>query len=305
MRIFIVGSYQGMKMKKLIVYLIFQMVILVGNSQSINVEVVIFDAENNEVVPYSTLEIKGKGGTVCDETGFCSFLIDDEDLGDTVQISNVSYVNQSICLNELLSQDTIFLHPKNYEIEPVLVQAHSPTGVKESGILRQTADASYSMSTWMQVGVHIAGNNRSDEWLTSVSFYISRSKQNAPFRIRIYNTLKDGKPNEDLLQTSKIVYAPKSGWIKVDLLEEKIKIPEHGVFVAMEWLNSGRKYSYKRKILETVQRAYWPDLGSVIDSKIPITWIKRIGSEWQKDERSFGGNSFRNAMIKIESEGRK
>ena len=281
------------------------MAILVGNSQSINVEVVIFDFGNKVVVPYSTLEIKGKGGTICDETGFCSFLIDGKDLRDTVQISNVGYVKQSIGLNELLSQDTIFLHPKIYEIEAVLIHAHSTRGIKESGILKQTADASYSMSTWMQVGVHITGNNRSDETLTSVSFYISKSKQNAPFRIRIYNTLKDGKPNEDLLQTSKIVHAPKSGWIKVNLLEEKIQIPEYGVFVAMEWLNSGRKYSYRRKIIETVQRAYWPDLGSVIDSKTPITWIKRIGSEWQKDERSFGENHFRNAMIKIESEVRK
>lgn len=292
-------------MKKLIVYLHFQMAILVGNSQSINVEVVIFDSENKVVVPYSTLEIKGKGGTICDETGFCSFLIDGEDLRDTVQISNVGYVKQSICLNELLSQDTIFLHPKIYEIEPVLIQAHSPTGVEESGILRQTADASYGMNTWMQVGVHIAGNNRPNEWLTAVSFYISKSRQNAPFRIRIYNTLKDGKPNEDLLETSKIAHAPKSGWIRINLLEEKIQIPEYGIFVAMEWLNSGRKYSYKLKIHETAQRAYWPVLGSVIDSKIPITWIKRIGSEWQKDVRSFRGNHFRNAMIKIESEVRK
>ena len=294
-----------MKMKKMILYILFQIISSVGNGQSISVEVVIFDSENKVIIPYSTLEIKGKGGTICDEAGFCSFLINREDLRDTVQISNVGYIKQSIGLNELLTQDTIFLHPKIYEIESVLVQVHSPGGIKESGILKQTADASYIMSTWMQVGVHIAENNRSDETLTSVSFYISESKQNAPFRIRIYNTLKDGKPNEDLLQRSKIAYAPKSGWIKVNLLEEKIQIPEHGIFVAMEWLNSGEKYSYRQKIIETVHRAYWPNLGSVTDSKIPITWIKRIGSEWQKDERSFGENYFRNAMIKIESEMRK
>lgn len=287
-------------MKGLITIVFFQLSMSAVYCQMISLQVVILDSLTGLPAPYTTIELVGKGGVVCDEKGACEMSIGPEELSSDLSVSNLGYNSKLVRAERLLTADTIFLAPTIYEIGEVVVTGSAAKTSIEKGVLNAESDASYGMNDWMQIVLWLEKSSTVDEKLQSVSFYIEKTKKKkAPFRVRVYGVDANGKPGEDLLYASKVVQAQQPGWLKVELGSEQIAIPASGIFVAMEWINSGKKYQYDERIGDRKVKLYGQKLGAVIYGAEPKTWIKLVGKEWRKDDRH-RGYGYRNAMIKAD-----
>jgi hypothetical protein len=146
-------------------------------------------------------------------------------------------------------------------------------------------------------------------WIKSVGFFIdAEGHPETPFRVRIYDLNKEKKcPGHDILNENLIVSANKSGWFTVDMTKYNLQFPLDGVFVMMEWINSGDNYFYEKKMPaksgngETVmvtRTFYGQAIGSVLKQPEMITWGLTLGNDWIPDTLYYKG--YINAMIKAE-----
>ncbi len=272
-----------------------------------NTEIVgqIIDKENNEVLPYSTVEIFSlRKGSIANDSGCFSLSVPISSLKDTIVFSFLGYNKHKTVLNKLSSIDNniIRLEKQSYVLEEVIIIPKS-ISVRKLGIVKKKNKGNWHLGN--QGDQHaILIKNPFDKTgsLKNVNFYITeKGFSSAPFRVRIYSydSLKK-EPSGDLLNESLIVSFDKEtkGWFTVDVSKYNIEFPKDGLFVAMEWIFTNEDYYYftsmKTKSGETEDvSCYGQTIGLTTKQPEKLYWRRYLGTNWYH-------MPYANAMINAE-----
>jgi len=186
--------------------------------QEYSISGLILDSTTNLPIPYSTVEIIGKGkGTVSNSSAIFSFSFTSDNNSDTLLFKALGYYDKSIQIQKIQfdSINTIPLKPKMYSLREVSISPQSDVSKTtiRGNYCKKTKSCFY-MQNWMQIAVYIENDDNSCEIIDNVSFYIFKpGKTRTPFRIRIYAVDSiSGYPGDDLLKDNLIVKPKKKGW---------------------------------------------------------------------------------------------
>jgi hypothetical protein len=231
---------------------------------------------------------------------------------DTIEFSYLGYKKAKISVNDFMDSNgpTIFLKEKPMEIGEVKVVPKKYTttivGIKE----KKPWGLQYANIFSGNKGNFLENKKKETGWIKSVSYYLHEDGYpNAPFRVRIYEVDKKNKPGKDLLKENLVVSAKKSGWFTIDVSDYNIAFPKEGVFVMMEWINSGEKFYFEKKIpikgkngepdkIEK-RKYYGQSLGTVREKGGVVLWGNNPGNDWIPYDFSYKGTNV-NAMINAE-----
>jgi hypothetical protein len=133
-------------------------------------------------------------------------------------------------------------------------------------------------------------------YLTGARFFVKadgagncdKTLLKAPFRVRIYTADgPNGSPGTDLLTTSVLASAAKSGWVTVDLRPYNLAFPAQGVFVAMEWVYTSDQFlcSYQYTQPPAKEKKTGTRYGQILGGRLTPqtqTWYHTITYGWRK-----------------------
>jgi hypothetical protein len=273
----------------------------------------ILDAETNEPLQYATIEVISlRTGTIANDTGVYILAVDSQNQNlDTLEFSHLGFAKAKISVADFLtlkdkttllkpnhvSLGEVVVMPKKYKTVAIGIAANKPESKQISNVFNS------------KIGNYIANDKNQTGWIRSVSYYIdAEGHPETPFRVRIYDLdKKKNCPGNDILNENLIVSAGKSGWFTVDLTKYNLQFPINGMFVIMEWINSGDQYFYEKEMpkknekgeLEMkVRKFYGQTIGSVFRQPKMITWGLTLGNDWIPYTPYYKG--YINAMIKAE-----
>ncbi len=287
----------------------------IGFTQDIILSGQIINTNNNQSIPFATIEIRSPLdgiGVAADQTGVFELAIPERLINDTLLISSLGYNIKELPLSQLDVNQflLITLLPKAYSLSEVKIFP-KPIVTSEFGILKRTPEMEGGLLTkeLTQMAVFIENKDSLMGRIKSVSYYVKRrsGKPRTPFRVRLYDVdYGTGGPGNDLLTESLVVHPKqKGGWIEVNLLKYNLEIPENGVFVAMEWIRTKKKYEYKTIIRGNIIELYGQVLGHSIAYDKQTTWYNHYGKGWFKPEYRFESDITKrnsNALIKLKLE---
>jgi len=286
----------------------------IGFTQDIILSGKIISAKTNQSIPFSTIEIRsplGGIGVAADQTGVFELAIPERLINDTLLISSLGYNIKELPLSQLDVNQflLITLLPKAYRLSEVKIFP-KPIVISEFGIIKRTPGEGGLLTKGLtQIAVFIENKDSLMGRIKSISYYVSRrsGKPKTPFRVRIY-TIANGTetPGDDLLIESLIVHPKqKGGWIEVNLSKYNLEIPADGVFVAMEYIRTKKKYEYKTIIKGNIIENYGQVLANSFAYNKPMTWFNHLGKGWYKVTgrvESLSAEKNRNALIKLKLE---
>lgn len=299
-------------MKKLLLIIISLIVINFCFGQKVKLTGTIIDSKTKQPLPYGTIELFSlKTGTITDKNGKFNLEIVSNDIKlDTINFSYLGYEKVKISINDFLkSENTIALKEKLVILDEVIVTPKKYTttilGIKD----KKPESMQYAGIFTANKGNFIENIKNEIGWIKSVSYYIHfDGHPTTPFRIRIYNRGKNGKPGKDLLNENLVVSAKKSGWFTIDISDYNIPFPKEGAFVMMEWINSGEEFYFEKEVTtkgkdghpETVKQKYYgQSLGVVSKKGGVVLWGNTLGNEWIPYDFNYKGK-YPNAMINAE-----
>jgi hypothetical protein len=271
----------------------------------------IMDAETNEPLEYATIEIHSLlTGTIANEHGVFELPADSQNHNlDTLEFSYLGYAKSKIPIADFLNSNDkiIFLKPSHVSLGEVVVMPKKyktvVLGIKDN----KPESKQISNIFNSKIGNYIANEKNMIGWIKSVSFYMdAEGHPETPFRVRIYDLNKEKNcPGNDILNENLIVSAGKSGWFTVDLTKYNLQFPLDGMFVMMEWINSGDQYFYEKEMptkndkgetVKVVRKFYGQIIGSILMQPKMITWGLALGNDWIPYKPYYKG--YINAMIR-------
>jgi hypothetical protein len=273
----------------------------------------IMDAETKEPLQFATIEIHSLWtGTIANDNGVFELPADSQNHSlDTVEFSYLGYAKTRISVADFhTSKDKIiFLKPSHVSLDEVVIM---PKKYKTAvlGIADNKPESKQISNIFnSKIGNFIPNDKHKIGWIKSVSFYMdAEGHPETPFRVRIYDLNKDKNcPGNDILNENLVVSASKSGWFTVDLTKYNLQFPIDGMFVIMEWINSGDQYFYEKEMLKknekgetvkVIRKFYGQTIGSVLRQPKMITWGLALGNDWIPYKPYYKG--YINAMIRAE-----
>lgn len=277
----------------------------------------LLDKNNNKPIEYGHIYLKGKpNGTLSSIDG--KFYLSNISEEDTLIISCVGYESLEFKYQRQIKKN-IHLSPKIYNLKSTEIKSGEShiwkTGFLLSKIRKNRISGSYHalisdgqnfINTGVQIGILIENIDKKVGLIQNVEFFLHKEGiANAPFRLRLYSVDDKGKPERDLVNQSIIVtHGRNNDWVKVDLRNHQIELPENGFFIVMEWLQTNNTaFTYKSKYKKIASKSGKEKLkkedylkskligfGQVLgyyelDKKRTI-WYKSIIQEWNKHQSS-------------------
>lgn len=272
----------------------------------------IIDSNTNDPLPYATIEIFSlKTGTISERDGKFSMAVASKDAkSDSVEFSYLGYEKMKLCLAEIIdAEQVIILKEKPILLEEVKIlpkEYYSEiVGIRD----KEPSRGQYTGAFGANKGNFLENKNKQAGWIKSVNFFLHKDGYpSCPFRIRIYKVGENHKPAEDLLNENLVVSAEKSGWFRIDVANYNIPFPKEGVFIMMEWINSGEAFFFEKEVTfkrknertEKVKRKYYgQSLGTVKKKGGVFMWGNTLGNEWIPYDFNRKGYNI-NAMINAE-----
>lgn len=280
--------------------------------QSVVITGKIKDCDTNQPLPYATIELFSlHTGTIADKNGKFNFktVVNDSQI-DTIEFSYIGYDTKKICIADfLISEKTIKLKKKPIILEEVVIspKEYSTTiiGIKD----KKPSSMQYANIFGANKGNFLENKRKDVGWIKSVSYYLhNNGYPTCPFRVRIYKVGSNNTPEEDILNRNLVVSAQESGWFKIDLSEYCIPFPKEGVFIMMEWINSGEDFYFEKVITvkgkngqpkAVVGKYYGQSLGTISKKGGIGLWGSNLGNEWLPYDFNYKGK-YPNAMINAE-----
>ena len=201
--------------------------------------------ENTDPLPYAHLLFqKYAMGTTSNEEGYFTFTIPDSLRNEKVRVSYVGYHSKIIGIEDIVGREVKML-PKNEGLDEVIVsQILEDKSFTYRPEWRNGSVGFGNLNAGLypsQIAVYYPKPDKFDEacYLQEISIYFFRTSEqwdlSSKFRLHIYS-VEDGHPGEDLLKNLIVEREAKKARVDVDLLSEKISIPDDGFFVGVEHL---------------------------------------------------------------------
>ena len=215
-------------------------------TQNINIKGTVYDELTKEPIAYVALGIAGTTmGTVTDESGQFIF----ENMPTTVN-PEAEIIFTSLGYNDLIMPVSafsapglnIFMSPKAYELEEVLVydysgeiNIHGKGKVNTKMSVNFALDGKVNQNLGSEIGRRFKIKDQS--MLRTLKFYLSQNNfTGVKFRVNVYDARK--KRSLTPINKKEIIIAlteKKKGWVAVDLSPYNI-IAKENVVVAIEWI---------------------------------------------------------------------
>lgn len=278
-------------MKNLLPIIVF----FVSNFCFCQIKAVIFDNETKEKISYVNIWIGNENiGTTSNENG--EFFIENSK-GEILVLSSLGYETMKINLKEVPSE--IFLIPKSYELDEVIVSTKKESKEKTIGAF-QDSEIGYYYATKKNPEIKARlfdydASYSETPFLKSIKFRINSDIKNAKFNIRFYSIGDNGQPDKPIYEKN-IIGISKKGTknLEIDLSDLNIYFPKDGLFISYEWLIiEENEFNISVPIQDSNKRIektlYEPKVGLLPVSKNTNSWLYKNG-KWEKVER-FKGNS--------------
>ncbi|PTX42398.1 carboxypeptidase-like protein [Christiangramia gaetbulicola] len=216
-----------------------------SQAQNTNIKGRVVD-ENSEPLPYAHLLFQNYAiGTTSNAEGYFAFSIPDSLRNEKVRVSYVGFHSKIARIENIAGRD-VKLIPKKEDLDEVLLKqilknksyTYRP-GWRNGTIGFGNLNAGLYPS---QIAVFYPKPDKFDAscYLEEVRVYFFKTteqwQRSSKFRLHIYNVDENGKPGEDLLKNLIVERDPGESSIDVELLKEKISIPEDGIFIGVEHL---------------------------------------------------------------------
>jgi hypothetical protein len=273
----------------------------------------ITDKETNTSLPFVTIEIKNlKTGTTSNENGVFKIEVNSQNKNrDTIEFSYLGYKKVKFSIEDILNLNDklILMESTPMILNEVLIIPKKYKTIR-LGIFDKKPQSKQITNLYNnKIGNYIENKKHKVGRVKSVSFYIDQEGHfETPFRIRIYDLNKERNcPGNDILNQNVVISANKAGWINIDMTKYNIPFPQEGLFVMMEWINSGDKYFYEKEMIKKnesgeptkeIRKFYGQTIGSVIKKSTMITWGIALGNDWIPYKLYAKG--YINAMINAE-----
>lgn len=299
-------------MKKFIILIIIVTLSNLCFGQTIDLKGEIKDYKTGEPLPFATIEIfNAKAGTITDKDGKFDFKITPNNINhDSIRFSYVGYrTTQMLIADFLQTSGTIELNENPVMLREIKITPKKTSTLTVGIIDKKPLSPQYANLFGANKGNFIENKKKKEGWIKSVSYYIHPDgNPTTPFRVRIYEVDENKKPGNDILNKSLVVSALGPGWFRVDLSDYNIIFPEEGVFVMMEWINSGDNFYFEKETVikgkegnsELVtKKFYGQSLGTVSKKGGIVLWGSNLGNEWVPYNFHNKGK-YPNAMIQAE-----
>ncbi|MCP2029588.1 hypothetical protein L1276_004775 [Flavobacterium sp. HSC-32F16] len=225
------------------------------NAQNKTITGIILDSLK-QPIPYANIGILNKPvGTVSNEKGEFSFILENTTNLDTLRISSLSYISKDILLKNL-SDEKLTLILKNHieKLNEIIVSRSNLKNYNEGKDKSDTkqqvlfANPNYkNMNLGTEIGRKFSLGTKKPSLLTEFKFFIKENNfKKVKFRINIYS-IQNNKPDKKLNNSdiySEVENSLKN-WTVVDLTPFNI-ITQQDIIIAVEWIehsNDGNKLS--------------------------------------------------------------
>ncbi|MDI1254727.1 MAG: carboxypeptidase-like regulatory domain-containing protein [Flavobacterium sp.] len=263
-------------MKKIIIFFLF-----IKFSLSAQVKGIVIDSQGNPV-PYVNIWVENENnGTTSEKNG--SFSINLEDKAKMLIFSAVGFEKLKLKASDA---EKVILKQAVFELDEVVIK--QPTGGQliEIGTYKKS-DIHFYYGCWDKpwtIAKFFSNNDSigATSFIKKITIMSESYKNNATFKVRLFEVNDDGSPGNDLLGEN-IIVKVKSGKHnnEVDLTPYKIIFPEKGFFVSIEFLIiENNKYEVKMKGLKGKTYTYQPSIGAV-PSETATTW-RNLSGTWHK-----------------------
>jgi hypothetical protein len=205
--------------------------------QTINFTGKLLDKETNKPVVYANISfLKMNAGISSLEDGTFNLEIDKKLLQEKIHISCLNY-KDTIVLVENLQQKTLFLQPKSFELNEVVISKRKNKKVIIDKVKRRVFPL--HSNEIRLIGKYFSNKLENTFFIDRIDIYFpKRDSQKAKFRIRLFSVDElTGKPNEDVLNEN-IPISIEKGEKKVTLNLENyyLQFPKNGIYVVFEKL---------------------------------------------------------------------
>ena len=251
---------------------------------SLSQTIVILDSITNEPIPYVAIKLTDSTGFYTNDLGvFNTGIIDDKNR--FIDISSIGYETKQYKISKK-DVDSIFLFPKIETLDEVKLYT-GDYKTRTIGYKNKRKSMACHIDATTELAIHIKpSQNLNRNYINTIHIPIGKSKLiskgndkwesvrpdfNSVFRLYIYD-IKNGKPNENLLQNPLLIKCNQesNNTIDVNISHEKIELTENGIFIVIEMIGE-------------VDEA-----GNVIDNRDPLPSFKYTN----KKTKDFESKSF-------------
>ena len=213
----------------------------------------IFSNHDSSGVPFALVQIvSGNRHYIfeSDKNGLVDIRYSTYSPNDSIFISNISYQDEKLRIQEIIDQQKLYIKPKIYEVKEVVVTPPK-LEYEKLGNPKKKSIFSDQLGFNQQSALFISTKNRSGK-LEKIRVYMQNSGEKGwkyrPFRLRLYKgrVLGEQLIIEKELITDELIASLKSrygNWVVVDISRYKLELPETGLVVAIQAL----PYEYYKK----------------------------------------------------------
>jgi hypothetical protein len=182
-------------------------------------------------------------GTSTNEEGKFSLEIPKTYLSKEIHISSLGYKDTVLLAGNLHRTKKLKMQEATFELEEVVVAKN----LGDSQVLNPISSYSItsgfdSSSTPWVLALYFPNIGASKKFLEKVTVFFRPNNEfarnKAKFRLRLYSVdPRTKKPAQDLIKKSIILEAADSyDYTSIDVTALKLKIPEEGIYIGLEWL---------------------------------------------------------------------
>jgi hypothetical protein len=296
--------YPNLKFMKsyLCILLIINLFISV-NCQVFSIAGQIKDKESGDDLPFSNIMLKGYPiGTTSNNQGFFQLDYSDTIMADTVVISYIGYKSLELPIKSINDQP-IELAQLSIDIKEVVVKSKTKKlkSVTLNKFNKRDCILRHSISPFDTTGnfhipyrpkeptieaLYFPFDSKYSDYrrIKSISFRAKSFTDTSTIRLRIFEPTIDNRPGNDILLKSLIIKVFKNNPdVTIDLSDEKIIMPESGIFIGFELLIVPDNITIMTNDIGNEAIVYSPFVYQIYSKEKSSTWIYSRG-EWSNSK---------------------
>jgi hypothetical protein len=226
------------------------------NASAVDAQTItITSGSTKQPLPFATIQnLRAQWASVSSDKGTFSFSAANSNAGDSILISYTGYL--PIRMLKPAMDITLAMEPSPVALAPVVVSPCKGTRTGElHNFKKNKSDLSLgsdegALATW---AAYIPNPDKVKGILTSIQFWLNntdmpKSATGAPFKVRLlqYDD-STGFPGEPFLLKELIVY-PEGKKVEIDVSEERLRLDENGLVVAIDFFYAGEQYVHTHKV---------------------------------------------------------